>query len=190
MVTQEDATYIRRVFPEIEMIKNKELAQKVVEVWAEVWHESAWAKIEDVPKNPSRDADLKLVPHTRGTIRLAIAMAESVLEFHGVGVDMDVVIAGALLHDVDKLLGYGPVGGTGAKTRFGKLLPHGVYGGYKMLAKGMPMDLVHLVVSHSSNATNTVPITLEGIIVRNVDHSDSEAMHYMAANTPAAPKAQ
>ena len=177
MVTQEDAVYIRKVFPEIEMIKNKELAQKVVEIWAEVWHESEWARIEDVPKNPVKDADLKLVPHTRSTTRLAIVLAESVQEFHGISADMDMVIAGAVLHDVDKLLEYDHMG----KTRFLKLFPHGMYSGYKMLEKGLPMDLVHLVVSHSGSATNTVPITLEGIIVRNVDHSDSEAMHYVAA---------
>jgi len=66
-------------------------------------------------------------PQTRGSHARhdasCIAMAESVQEFHGLSVDMDVVIAGAVLHDVDKLLGYGPVGGAAAKTRFGKLLP-------------------------------------------------------------------
>ncbi len=190
MVTQADGAYIRQVFPEIEMIKDKELAQKVVEIWAEVWHESDWARIEDAPKNPAKDADLKLVPHIRGTTRLAIAMAESVREFHGQSVNMDVLIAGAVLHDVSKLLEYGPAGGVAAKTRFSKLLPHGVYSGYKMLEKDLPMDLVHLVVAHSGNATSTVPITLEAIIVRNVDHSDSEAMHYVAAKILAANKIQ
>jgi hypothetical protein len=180
MTTMEDAAYVRRLFPEIDTMKDQEFAQKVAEIWAEAWRESKWEKIEDCPKNPSKDGDMKLVPHTRSTVRAAIALAKSVEEFHGLGVDMDILVAGAILHDVDKIVGYSP-SEIPSKTRFGKRFPHGVYGSYKIMQKGLPEELAHLVVSHSGSATKTAPATLEAIIVAQVDHADSEAMHYVWA---------
>jgi hypothetical protein len=51
MVSPEDAAYIKRLFPEIDQIQDKALAEKVVEVWVETWHASEWTAIEDVCKN-------------------------------------------------------------------------------------------------------------------------------------------
>ncbi len=177
MVTSEDAAYVRGLFPEIEEIQDKELAEKVVEIWAETWHASAWPKIEDARKNPTNVGERRLVPHVRAVTREAIDMAQSFREFHGVGVNMDYLIAGSLLHDVCKLMEYQPKGDGAGKTRYGELVQHGVYSGYKVLEKGLPEELVHMAISHTTKS-HIAPVTLEGAILHYVDYADSDALLY------------
>ncbi|MGH6860852.1 MAG: HD domain-containing protein, partial [Phyllobacterium sp.] len=173
-----DIDYVNRIFPEIAEIGDPELARIVAEIWVDVWKESGWARIEDCPKNPL-SFDIKLVPHVRSITRLSIQFAETILKFHSVpgGFDMDMLIAGSILHDVDKLLIYDPTATTVVKTQFSKLLPHGTYTGYKMLEKGLSMDLVNVVVAHSEKATHTEPVTAEGMIMKHVDHGESMVMN-------------
>jgi hypothetical protein len=180
MVSDSDDAYIRGVFPEIDQIRDKDLARKVVEIWAEMWHESEWDRIEDCPKSPRKDGDLKVVPHIRSMTAVALAIADSIKRFHGAvnEVDTDAVLIGAMLHDVDKLLIYAPRDGAVTESRFAKTLPHGTYTGYKMMEKGFPIELVNLVIAHSANATSLAPMTLEGLIVANGDRAESEVMHF------------
>lgn len=174
----EDIEYINQLFPEIAEIRDPELAKIVAEIWVEMWKESGWARIEDCPKNPL-SFDMKLVPHIRSITRLSIQFAETIQHFHLLpnGVDMDTLIAGSILHDADKLLIYDSNATSVVKTRFSKLLPHGTYTGYKMLARGLSMDLVNLVVAHSEKATHTEPATVEGMIMKHVDHGESMVMN-------------
>lgn len=173
-MSSKDAAGVRAAFPEIEQIKDKELAEKIVSIWLDVWRESEWDTFEQIPKNPKKDGDLKLVPHIRAVTAIAVSMVEVLERFHGLKCDMDVVLAGGLLHDVDKLLIYSPSSGDG-KTRFSQLLPHATYTGFKMWERGLPVEMVNMVVCHSDNHTKLQPITFEGILVKNADHAESEA---------------
>ena len=179
MVSQEDAAYIRQLFPEVGEIGNAELADKVVEIWVETWHASEWDKIEDAPKNPENVGDRKLIPHVRAVTREAVDVARSIEEFHGINVDMDLLIAGSLLHDVSKLVEYGPKNGSAGKTTVGKLVQHGVYGAAKVIEKGLPPELTHMVVSHTTGS-NKPPSTLECAILHYVDYADFDALLHAA----------
>ena len=178
-----DAAYVRGVFPEIDLIKDNDLATRVIDIWCEIWRSSKWERIEDCPKNPLKYSDdVKLVPHIRSVTLSAISMAENIEKMHPATrgkIDVDRLLAGCLLHDVDKLLMYVPKDdGTAGKDRFADLLPHGTYTGYVMLNHGLDMDLVNAVVCHSENATLSVPITFEGLIMKSVDHAESECMYF------------
>lgn len=180
-LNNDDAAYIEKVFPEIDWIKDEDLKSKVIEIWAEVWRESKWDKIEDCPKNPLKDGDLKLVPHIRSVTALCVDFAKALPKYHTQAEEpnMDDLVAGAILHDVDKLLIYEKKpDGTFGKSKFSKMLPHGTYTGYKMMERGFSMDMVNLVVAHSENATYSVPQTLEGLIMKSADHAESEVMHF------------
>jgi hypothetical protein len=167
---------IPKVFPEIGLIKDKALAKAVAEIWHEMWSESEWDSIEDCPKNPSKDGDLKLVTHTRAVVKLALAMADVIKSTYGdkLTAKTDYILAGALLHDADKLLAYSPASGA-SKTIYSKQLPTAMYIGYKMLDRGLSRELVNIVVCHSQNRPQNPPITFEGVIVSNADHAESEA---------------
>lgn len=182
MLSEQDSAYIRQLFPEIQEIKDETLAQTVVEIWAETWHASQWARIEDVPKNPADVGDRKLVPHVRATTQEALAVARIIEEIHGIRADLDLLAAGALLHDVCKMVEYGPKADGVGKTRLGELVQHGVYSAAKVLEKGLPPELIHMMVSHTKGS-NKPPATLECAILHYVDYADSDAL-LSAAHKP------
>jgi putative nucleotidyltransferase with HDIG domain len=176
IVTDADRAYVRDLFPELAQVADPELANKAVEIWAETWKESPWKRIEDAPKNPETVAPRhKLVPHTRAVTVQGIAMAKATQEFHDLPVNLDLVIAGCNLHDVSKLMEYEPGGDGSGKSRFGGMIQHAAYGVHKALAHGLPLELVHIVGSHTTQS-RLAPKTTEAIIVYYADYADSDAL--------------
>ena len=175
-----DRSRVRELFPEVNEIQDPALAQEVVDIWVEAWKASPWERLEEVPKNPETvSADHKLVTHVRSVTRQAMALARSVQQFHGIQVNMDLLIAGGLLHDVSKLMEYSP-GELGAeKSRFGELIQHGSYAVHKALAHGLPLELVHLLGSHTMQS-RVAPSTLEAILLFYADCADSDALLWQA----------
>jgi putative nucleotidyltransferase with HDIG domain len=175
-ITDADRTYVRDLFPELAEIADRSLADKVVEIWAETWKESPWERIEDAPKNPETvHARHKLVPHTRAVTVQGIAMAKAIRDFHDLPVNLDYVIAGCNLHDVSKLVEYGPQGDGAGKSEFGTLVQHAVYGVHKALAHGLPLELIHIIGSHTTQS-RLAPKSTEAIIVYYADYADSDAL--------------
>ena len=175
-ISEEDRAYVRGLFPELGELADRGLAEKVVEIWAETWQESGWERIEDCPKNPETvDPRHKLVPHTRAVTVQGIAMARAIRDFHDLPVDLDLVIAGCNLHDVSKLMEYGPDGEGSGKSRFGKLVQHAAYGVHKALEHGLPLELVHIIGSHTTQS-RLAPQTTEAVIVYYADYADSDAL--------------
>lgn len=175
-VSENDAAYIRGLFPEINDLQDKTLADKVVQIWDEMWKESKWARIEDCPKSADASA-YRLVPHVRSVTRGCMAMARSVTANYGIAVQHDVLLAGSLLHDASKLVEDEPSGDdkTGTKTRYGKLIQHGAYTAHKAFALGLPLEIVHLIITHT-HASGMLPKTIEGIILHYVDYGDSDVL--------------
>lgn len=175
-ITDADRAYVRDLFPELVEISDRRLADKVVEIWAETWKASSWERIEDAPKNPETvHARHKLVPHTRAVTVQGIAMARAIQEFHDLPVNLDFVIAGCNLHDVSKLVEYEPRGAESGKSKFGGMVQHAVYGVHKAFEHGLPLELVHIIGSHTIQS-RMAPKTTEAIIVYYADYADSDAL--------------
>ena len=175
-ITDADRAYIRELFPELAEISDRTLADKVVEIWAETWKASPWERIEDAPKNPETVHDRhKLVPHTRAVTVQGIAMAKAIRDFHDLPVDLDLVIAGCNLHDVSKLMEYEPNGARSSKSSFGGMIQHAAYGVHKALEHGLPLELIHIIGSHTTQS-RLAPKTTEAIIVYYADYADSDAL--------------
>lgn len=171
-ITDADRAYIRGLFPELAQMADRALEAKVVQIWAETWKESGWDRIEDAPKNPET-VHLRhtLVPHTRAVTVQGIAMAKAIAEYHDLPVNLDHVIAGCNLHDVSKLMEYTPEG----KSEFGEMVQHAAYGVHKALQHGLPLDLVHVIGSHTVQS-RLAPRTTEAIIVYYADYADSDVL--------------
>lgn len=170
-----DQSYVRSVFPEIDEIHSPELRSKVTEIWVEVWKESGWQRIEDVPKNPKNVAGRPLCGHIRSVTQQALATAEIVRRQHGIEYDRDVLLAASLLHDVSKLVEYEPSGGGASASSRGQLIQHAVYGAHKAWEKELPDPIVHIIVSHT-HSSGKRPSTWECIVVHYVDYLDSDAL--------------
>lgn len=179
----DQAKRIRALLPEIAEITNQALADTVVDIWQEFWGKSEWERLEHVPKNAKSLSDRPLIAHVRAVTQQAISTGRIVQEQHGIAVDMDLLTAGALLHDVSKLIEYAPQLGTPViSTRYGKLIQHGVATASSVLNRDMSLDLAHLILSHTS-ASALPPQTIEAVILHYVDYADSDVL-LMAAGQP------
>lgn len=175
-ITEADRAYVQGLFPEVNGISDPELRGKVVDIWVETWRRSGWERIEDVPKNPETvGLRRNLVSHVRAVTAGALGIARAVGEFHGLRVNTDLLIAGCLLHDVSKLLEYEPRGEGAGKSALGRLIQHAVYGVHMAIKYGLPLELAHIINSHTAES-RLAPRTLEAVIIYYADYADSDVL--------------
>ena len=116
-----------------------------------------------------------LVEHTLSVVKLCMSLCDVVEEQYGGHVDRDLVLAGAVLHDIMKVYCYEETGGGGFRTsEFGGLVDHLSLMIAEMYKRGLPLDLVHVVACHHGDAGPTKPKTLEALIVSVADQADSD----------------
>jgi putative nucleotidyltransferase with HDIG domain len=167
---------IERVFPRLDTIGNDDLRTGVCEAWSSAIEDNDIASLESVPWFPpaQRDLDLPdetLVAHVRDVTAGAVALAEVLVDRRDVNVRMDTLIAGALVHDVSKLYEFDGM----AETPVQRLLGHPYYGVHVVAAAGLPIEIAHIVLSHTSR-TAVEPATLEAEIVRRADEVAAAAI--------------
>lgn len=122
-----------------------------------------------------------LLEHTLSVTELARKSAENYDD-----VDMDVLTAGALLHDIGKVDSY-KTAPCIDYTDEGRLIGH-IVRGYEIVSEAseeLPDEtrkaILHLILSHQGkleNASPVVPMTKEAIILYHVDEMDSEVNAY------------
>lgn len=167
-----DKNKILELLPEISEIKNKEIAEKTLEVWARIWSESTWENLEDVPvwyNIPIKTATI--IKHTRSVTKAAISFAKILSEMHGVKINCDFLIAACILHDVSKLIEIEERNGKYEHSEIAKKFTHAYYGAHVAQEVGLPIEIVHLIFTH----TYQIPMvseTYEGNILAGVDLSD------------------
>ena len=116
-----------------------------------------------------------LVEHTLSVVKLCMSLCDVVEEQYGGRVDRDLVLAGAVLHDIMKVYCYEETGGGGFRTsEFGGLVDHLSLMIAEMYKRELPLDLVHVVACHHGDAGPTKPKTLEALIVSVADQADSD----------------
>ena len=114
------------LMPEFNWIKDEELREKTIRVWLKACAESDWSNLTEIPFSGgfSPDPD-NLVFHIRMVTDFSYEVAKSSNEDREEKADVDIVVAGALLHDVCKLAEYSAKGG---KSDWGNKVTHGIYG--------------------------------------------------------------
>ncbi|MFC2021198.1 HDIG domain-containing metalloprotein [Chloroflexota bacterium] len=176
-MTKEEARAVREYFPLIRKIKDKGIKEKVTEAWVRIWKESSFGDLREAPfsDNP-RDSSETLINHINTTTSLALAAAKQFQEEYGIKVDFDILLASAILHDLDKPINYQRKDGIVVHTEIGKKIPHGAYGMHIALEMGLPLEVAHLIVTHSG-AINMEPNTVEGVIVQKAERVKLDARH-------------
>lgn len=178
-----DEAGLLRLFPEVAEIKDRQLREGVVAIWMDTARECNWERFEDIPKNLSYEKYRRLTDHIRGVTRMAMALAETAHELHGTPYNRDHLIAACLLHDVSKPIEVDPdpsgaeTGGPALpakKSAIGENLQHAVYATHKILAHGLPLEVAHLVVTHT-HESNVRSKTLEAAYIFYADFADSDA---------------
>lgn len=183
MPVEIDEQGLRGLFPELDEIKDPALRAGVVRIWLEVAQECRWERFEDVPKNLSFEKYRRLTDHIRGVTRMALALAETAQALHGTPYHRYHLIAACLLHDVSKPLETepdpdgAPTGGPALparKSALGAKMQHAVYATHKVFAHGLPLEVAHLVLTHT-HESNVRSREVEAAYLFYADFADSDA---------------
>jgi len=171
---------IQKLFPEIAQIKNEKLRDQVMSAWEEAIREGGW-KVEDMRTIPFTllipDCGVSLIEHTRAVTQTAIKVAGVLEDSYGdrVKIDVDVLIAGAILHDVGKVLEYSRQGNKVVKSQAGRLLRHPFSGAGLAYKHGLPDEVIHMIATHAKEGDGGHRTT-EAMIVHYADFINFESL--------------
>jgi putative nucleotidyltransferase with HDIG domain len=165
---------VSKLWPEIQWIENPKLREKVTQTWIKALERSP-LKPEDLNRIPFTllvsNCPVTFMEHKRCVVHIARQSAEAMQEFMGrsLPINLDTVIAGAILADVGKLLEYelGPDGRSRQSER-GEALRHPFTGVALALECGIPDDVCHVIASHAAEG-DLVKRTTEAFIVHHAD---------------------
>ena len=164
---------IKRLWPELEWIRNSDLREKVANTWSLALQRSE-LEAEDLEKIPFTlmvpDLNVSFMTHKRAVVHIARQAGEKVKEFfkQELPVNMDVLIAGAILADVGKLLEYVRKDGQAVQGVYGKYLRHPFSGVSIAEACGVPPEVCHIIAAHASEGDH-IKRTTEAYLVHHAD---------------------
>ncbi len=170
---------ISNVFPEVDMIQDSELRQKVRDVWQEAIAYRGWTEelLRAIPFTLlAENVSIPFIDHVRAVCRMCMAADEAMTAIHGerkTPVNRDVLIAGALLADVGKLLEYEIVDGKSVKSSFGRYLRHPFSGVGLAFKHNLPEEVMHVIATHSKEGGGEKR-SPESIIFHHADFIDFE----------------
>ena len=165
---------IQRLWPEIEWINNTQLREQVTQTWIKAL-ESSPLKADDLNHIPFTllipNCPITFMEHKRCVVHIARDSAEAMRKFMGraLPIDIDVVIAGAILADVGKLLEYElGADGKSRQSERGEALRHPFTGVAIALECGVPDAVCHIIAAHAAEG-ELVKRTTEAFIVHHAD---------------------
>ena len=164
---------VERLWPEIAWIENPELREQVTQTWIKALERSP-LEPDDLLEIPFTllvpDCPATFMEHKRCVVHIARRAAESMREFLGraLAVDVDTVVAGAILADVGKLLEYEKVHGEARQSARGKRLRHPFTGVALAMECGVPDEVCHIIAAHAAEG-DLVKRSTEAFIVHHAD---------------------
>ena len=164
---------VERLWPELEWIGDAGLRGRVARTW-ELAFERSPLTPDDLERIPFTllvaNCPTTFMEHKRCVVHIARRGAEAMEDFMGnaLAIDMDTVIAGAILADVGKLLEYEVVDGEARQSARGQALRHPFTGVALAMEAGVPDDVCHIIAAHAAEG-DLVKRTTEAIIVHQAD---------------------
>jgi putative nucleotidyltransferase with HDIG domain len=178
-VTDELRARVRAELPEVEEIRDPELAGKVIEAWALALASSSFRAIAEIEPSGNPGVNTlrrgRQTDHIRGVTRMALALADALrAQLPELKVDRDLLIAGALCHDVGKPWEFDPENRRRWESRPRAAgLPsirHPAFGVHVCLTAGLPEAVAHCAAAHSGEGELLVR-SLENTIVHHADYA-------------------
>lgn len=166
---------VRKLWPELEWIKDTELRNKTALTWELALSRSV-LNPEDLEKIPftllcGPDLKVSFMAHKKCVVHVAKESGEKMNQFFGTDlpVNMDVLISGAILADVGKLLEYEiDNDGRTVQGRYGKYLRHPFSGLALAEECKVPPEVCHIIAAHAHEG-DLVKRSTEAWIVHHAD---------------------
>ena len=166
---------VKKLWPELEWIKDKSLREKTAKTWETALERSVLSPgdLERIPFTLlcGPDLNVSFMAHKRCVVHIAKAGGEKMNEFFAddLPVNMDVLISGAILADVGKLLEYElDTNDKAIQGRYGKYLRHPFSGVVLAEECGVPPEVCHIIAAHSHEG-DLINRTTEAYIVHHAD---------------------
>ncbi len=178
-ITDEMRAKILQEMPEIGWIEDETLRANVTDAWAAAVASAGFGAIGDMrPSGNYNSAPLKAgtqADHIRSVARLSLKIAEEMDGlFPGFRYDRDLMIAGALCHDIGKVWEFDPENVDRWRADPRKVgfpsLRHPGYGIHICLSAGLPEAVAHMAAAHSGEG-ELLTRSLENTILRWADHT-------------------
>ncbi len=166
---------IFELWPELYWIQNEELRYKTAKTWQLALDKSVLSAndLKRIPFTLLCGPDLKVsfMDHKRAVVHIAFDAGKKVQEFFKdeLPVDLDVLLAGAILADVGKLLEYVlDESGKAVQGDYGKYLRHPFSGVSLAEACEVPPGVCHIIATHAGEG-DMVKRTTEAYLVHHAD---------------------
>lgn len=170
---------VRAELPEVQEIADDELREQVVEAWATALAGSSFGSIAAIPASGNPDMPLlqrgTQADHIHGATRLAMRIADELTDlFPELELNRDILIAGALCHDVGKPWEFDPANQARWKEAPQAVgwpsIRHPAYGVHVCLSVGLPEAVAHMAGAHSGEGELVVR-SLENTILHHADYA-------------------
>jgi len=166
---------VYELWPELNWIKSEELRNQTAKTWKLALERSVLTP-EDLKRIPftllcGPDLKVTFMDHKRSVVHIARDAANKINDmYHGeLRCDMDVLIAGAILADVGKLLEYElDEQGKAVQGNYGKYVRHPFSGVSLAEECGVPAKVCHIIAAHAGEG-NMVKRTTEAYVVHHAD---------------------
>jgi putative nucleotidyltransferase with HDIG domain len=162
-----------RLWPELDWIQDAELKENVTKTWERALERSPLTP-EDLETIPFTlvvpNCPVSFMAHKRCVVHIARQAAIAMRAFMGgaLSIDLDVVVAGAILADVGKLSEYENIDGKTVQSGRGRFLRHPFTGVALAMECGVPDRVCHVIAAHADEG-NRVKRTTEAWIVHHAD---------------------
>ncbi|MBI4917056.1 MAG: HDIG domain-containing protein [Acidobacteria bacterium] len=164
---------VSTLWPELEWIADPDLRERTARTW-ELALERSPLTAADLSEIPFTllvpNCPVSFMAHKRCVVHIARRSAEAMREFFGAAlpIDLDVVVAGAILADVGKLLEYEKVEGRSVQSERGRYLRHPFTGVALAMECGVPDRVCHIIAAHADEG-GLVKRSTEATIVHHAD---------------------
>lgn len=168
---------VETLWPEMKWIADADLREKTTRAWERALELSPLSAedLQTVPFTLLAPTTVTFMEHKRCVVHIARKAAESMREFMGksLSINLDYVIAGAILADVGKLLEYERRDGKSVQSMRGKYLRHPFTGVHLCMEAGLPDAVTHIVATHAGEG-DMGKRTTEAHIVHHADFMSFE----------------
>ncbi len=166
---------INQLWPELAWIEDDDLREKTTKTWKLALERSVLTAqdLQRIPFTLLAGPDLRVsfMAHKRAVVHVAKESAIKMQEFFkdDLPVNLDVVIAGAILADVGKLLEYElDENGNSIQGTYGKYVRHPFSGVSLAEECGVPAKVCHIIAAHAAEG-DLIKRTTEAYIVHHAD---------------------
>lgn len=164
---------VKKLWHELEWIEDENLRRKTTETWALALSKSK-LDIQDLHEIPFtllvKDCPVTFMEHKRAVVHISREAARVMRNFfaENLPINMDVVVAGAILCDVGKLLEYAKIDGKVVVSDFGRYVRHPFSGVGLAMQCGVPEEVCHIIATHAGEG-DSVKRSTEAYIVHHAD---------------------